>query len=111
MPNWRRQFKILTHVPVPISWVHSFPGVSQCPEYVVYSWCPKRKRFRLKQTLAIGVPYYSSWCWKRRCFETETTHHVYGQQLADQHGIPWVKTFDPSWKLHDLMLMRLKGKV
>jgi len=62
-----------------------------------YAW--SETRIRLRDIPKYGLPGYAN------------VVDSYGQQLADQNGIPWVKTFDPSWKLHELMLMRLKGKV
>ena len=68
MPNWRRQFKILTHVPL-LGRYHSIP------EFVIVSWCKKRKRFRIKERLAVGMAF-------RRPDE-------FGKQLAEQHNLPF----------------------
>lgn len=98
-----------------VVWKHQDSGLlAHCPEYVVFAWCPKRRRFRAKETLAVGVPYDAWYRWGRsvpRVDEDSPNFIDYGQQLAAQNGLHWVKTFDPQWKLHDLMLMRLKGKV
>lgn len=113
MSSGRKRFKILTHVKSDGTWPSSLqvPRLYTCPAYVVAAWCPKRRRFRIKQALAVGIPY--SWSESRyaRIADKGNPVDVMGQQLAAQNGLPWVKTFDPSWKLHDLMLMRLKGKV
>ncbi len=34
-----------------------------------------------------------------------------GRQLAAQAGLFWLKNFNASWKLKDLVAMRLKGKL
>lgn len=119
MPNWRRQFKILTHRKTVGTWPSSLniPRSYDCPEYVVVSWCKKRKRFRFKYAIATGIPY--SWSEskmfrlgpRRTLIPKEDAIDSFGSELAAQNGLPWVRCFDPSWKLHDLMLMRLKGKI
>lgn len=110
-------FKVLTYVDTLVYWPHSVTdfrptGITPCPEYVIYTWCTRRNRFRMSKSIAIGVPFDGWRKWGRgRATAGNEDCIEFGKQIAQQNGIPWVKNFDPSWKLHDLMLMRLQGKV
>ncbi len=123
MSSGRKRFKILTQRLTSGTWVSSLgvPRAYNCPEYVIKAWCPTRKRFRDKDTLAVGIPYPWSETrpripWWRS--PSKMTVHPYvdaidsfGSQLATQNGLPWIRNFNPSWKMQDLLLLRLKGKI
>lgn len=122
-----KSFKILTHRPIDVIWkptlvpdpIYGQGGFSQCPEYVAYTWCRRRKKFRReKEVLAVGVPYECWWRWGSRSQRRgwidrgdNTDYARFGKELAAQNGLHWIDGFDPAWKMQDLVLLRLKGKI
>lgn len=110
-----KAFKILTHKPIQVKWVHHGTGyldyLQEAPEFIEYHWCRRRKRFRESGKLAVGVPYdgWARWGKSKRYNNSDCID--FGKELAAQNGLHWIEDFNPSMKMKDLLLLRLKGKI